>query len=209
MLHSDGDTGVSIKGQPPGQHLEQHNTDGVNIRGRPNVFSHRLLWGNVMGRSPYRSLFRKALGRAERDSDPKVRDFHVVAGGEQHVLGLDITVNQTSTMSDTHCLADLCGDIHRTVDAQGRRLEHNIFQVDSFDVLHDDITLVAILAHVIHGDDVGVGETGRGLCLLKEPDQKGRFAGILRSKQFDGNGAPQQHVLSTIDLSHATFAHFN
>ena len=46
--------------------------------------------------------------------------------------------------------------------------------------LHDDIVQLVGMAHVVHGDDIGVGEHGDGLRFVVEAAAELRVAGKLR-----------------------------
>ena len=65
-------------------------------------------------------------------------------------------------------LADLRGVVQRLRGAEYTVLRHALFERLALDELHDDIIQVVPLAHVVDGDDVGVGEHGHGLGLLVE-----------------------------------------
>ena len=74
-------TGVSTSwnGVLPGEQLERHAADRVEVGPRPDLLGHRLLGRDVGGRAdghPGRGLERAGLQRARRLGDPEVGDLH-------------------------------------------------------------------------------------------------------------------------------------
>jgi hypothetical protein len=66
---------------------------------------------------------------------------------------------------------------------------------------------VAILAHVVDVDYVGVGEVGGGLRLTPEAHHKLAVARVLLSQQFDRDDTTQHVVAGLVDMGHTTAAH--
>ena len=63
-----------------------------------------------------------------------------------------------------------------------------------------------IVADVVDGDDVGVGEAGERLHLALEARERVGIGGEGRGKHLDGDVAPEARVARPIDLAHAARA---
>jgi hypothetical protein len=61
---------------------------------------------------------------------------------------------------------------------------------------------VGVLADVVDGDDVGVGEVGGGLGLAAEAGYEGAVAGVLFAEDLDGDYATEDVVASLVDGGH-------
>ena len=75
-------------------------------------------------------------------------------------------------------------------------------RVVSLQILHDQVVDAVVLAHVVEGADVGVGEAGDGLGLPLEALSKGGVGGELRGEDLQGDGAVQAGVLRPVHLAH-------
>jgi len=62
----------------------------------------------------------------------------------------------------------LLGDIDR-FDDRDRALQHLSAELDSLEKLHRHVGEVALLAEIVDGDDIGMGELARGLGFEEEP----------------------------------------
>ena len=60
-----------------------------------------------------------------------------------------------------------------------------------------------VLARVVHRDDRGVVERGRGLRLAAVPGLEGRVSREVGAQHLDRDRAAQAGVVADVDLSHA------
>lgn len=102
--------------------------------------------------------------------DPEVGDQRAArAGLEQDVLRLDVPVHDALEVRVSQRPRDLLEQLRRFARRQRSAGAHPLGQRFALDVRHHEEDEVADLLDGIDGDDVGVGEPGRGLRLAQEP----------------------------------------
>ncbi len=94
---------------------------------------------------------------------------HRVPALQQDVLRLDVPVNHVMTVRVAQRVRDLAGDLKRIV--QGKLLLAREPRPERlpFHIRHDVVEEAARLARVVDRQNVGVGQTRRGLDLAQEP----------------------------------------
>ena len=98
---------------------------------------------------------------------------------------------------------DLVGDLgglHRVDVSVGAQ---DVGQRAALHVLHRHEVGVRVLAPVVHGDDVGVGQVGGGLGLATEALDEVRIGRELGEQHLDGHQAVEQQVARQEDVGHA------
>ena len=87
------DQGVGIKRRVPNQHLVKKHTDAPPVALPPILTRPALgfedLWGNVV-RGPHRRLGPDHPVRSHLHTGPKVREFEVALGVQQHVVRFNV-----------------------------------------------------------------------------------------------------------------------
>ena len=92
---------------PPGQHLIQHHSQGVDIAASVATFSLQLLGGYVLGCTYYlREVCKRDPPRTDLRSSAETDQLDMVAGIDHDILRFDITVNDPTTLYVLKCLAD-------------------------------------------------------------------------------------------------------
>ena len=79
-------------------------------------------------------------------------------------------------------------------------------QGESVDELHGDEHRLAEGANLVHGDDVGMGETGHGLSLSNHACLSARPISLLRSQELDGDTSVQLGIVGGVDDAHRAAA---
>ena len=180
-----------------GQHLVRHGAQRVDVRAVIDVrIRHRLFGRHVRGR-PERYAKRRDLGfpgrRTDRLGDTEIR-YDRVPLGEQHVVGLDVTMHHAVAMRIRQRVRDLAQHFHRVADGHLALLLDELTQRLPFDEGHHVIDEVVRSAGREQLHDVRVLELGRQLDLALEPlhAHRGRH---VRWQHLDHHSAPQLHLL--------------
>ena len=117
-------------------------------------------------------------------------------------MRLDIAVDDAQAMRRAHTGANLHGNVHGACHGKGAFTSDDGFQVTALDVFHDDVLPVAVVAQVIHGDDVGMAEVGRRLRLAHKALLEGGVLGKTFAQDFYGHDAVEHGVLRFVDQRH-------
>ncbi len=104
-------------------------------------------------------------------------------------------------------IGDLPGDVDR-LDRGDVGLQHPGAQLDALEELHRGVREIALLAEVVHRDDVGMGELAGGLRLLEEPLVVflAPFGVVGEEDGLERDGAIERRVLRLVDDSHRAAA---
>jgi hypothetical protein len=168
-------------GRLAGQHLVQDDAERVDVDAGVDVVG----FGDLLG--------RHELGRAHQHAAPgplvaavlhELRDAevehlhvvdHVVAFGQEHVVALEVAVDDARRVRGLQRRGDLAPrSWRRAADRQRAEAVHLLGQERSLEVLEDDVrdpALAIVLveeAHVGRLDDVGVAERAGGARLVQE-----------------------------------------
>ncbi len=92
----------------------------------------------------------------------------------------------------------------------GRVISDQLAQRAALDVLHHHVlnrpVRTAVLAAVVHADDVRVAQRGHRAGLAAEALTEGGIAGQIGVQCLDRDGAPQHRVVRTMDGCHPALA---
>ncbi len=77
-------------------------------------------------------------------------------GGDQHVRGFDVSVDQAALMCCVECACRLAQERERAFRLERSRGLEECVEVGAFDVAHGDVKLAAVFARIVNGNDVGV-----------------------------------------------------
>ena len=94
------------------------------------------------------------LRRAADDSgQAEIGDLHPASSADQDILRLDVAMHDPFVVGELQRLADLRDNRHRFLGLQFAGL-HQLSQVGSLDILHDEIVQAVDLSEVVNRDDV-------------------------------------------------------
>ena len=138
--------------------------------------------------------------------DAEVHHLDVAVLLNHDVLRLDVTVNDVVLVRDGQRLRNLRANLGNLLRVECPMTADAALEVDAAQVLHDDVIGVAVLAPVVHRDDVRALQ-GRGrLSLLLEAGGKGLVSSILRKHGLDGHRAAEDLVHAAVNGRHASRA---
>ena len=151
--HRDRGGAVALEGPPPGQHLEHHDAERVDVRPLGRRLATGLLGAHVLDR-PQGRPGQRHLGLGDRPGDPEVGHLDPAVLGEEDVPGLDVAMDDPPGVGGGQRAGDLgrdpghLGRRERTGPPEERR------EVLPVDVVHDDERPGGIGPEVVDGDDV-------------------------------------------------------
>jgi len=139
-----------------GHQLVQHDAERVQIARCARAFAANDLRSEISRRSDQQPG-RPRRGLAEAGGDPEVRDLDPSVAGEQHVLGLDVTMNHAAAVRMGERVGNRAADRQCLGHAHGSSSQ-SLAQRLPLDVLHGQEDLAVELADVVEHDDVGMVE---------------------------------------------------
>jgi hypothetical protein len=140
---------------------------------------------------------RQQLGDAE------VEDLDAAIGPEKHVIGLEVTMDDPASVSGGETTGDVYRDGNRLVDRQTSVRETCPKRV-ALEALRDQERRTAVLADVVHREDVRVVEGPCQSCFVRKTADAPRIAREEREEHLDGDLATQTFVARAPDLAATT-----
>ena len=136
--------------------------------------------------------------------DPEVGHLRPAVAVEQHVLRLDVAVDEPLIVREREPARDLQRELDRLARAQRPFLGHQLLQVHPVDVLEDDELPPLLLAPVDHRDDVRMGKLRNGARFPAKAFYIVVVPSELLVQDLQRDGPLEQAVASAIDARHAT-----
>ena len=197
------------KRQPPGQHLEEHHAEAVEIAAPVELAAAQLLGAHVFGRAEEHAGAGQGHAAHLGDAEVEHLDELVVAPArhQHHVRGLEIAMHHAAGVRLGERFADLRGDVDRARRRQTARLLDGVPEVAPVEMLHREIEhAVGQGAVVVDGDDVRMIERGRGARFEVEARRHLRITRQRRVQQLDHGAATHGRLVGEIDRAHSTLA---
>lgn len=148
-------------------------------------------------------VFRGLLRLIENPGDSEIGDLDLAVGIEQQILGLDVTVDDSTVVGILERLADRGHHGEGFLGRESVRLER-LSQIDSLHEFHDEVEELFRLAEVMHRDDVGMTESGERLRLAGEAVGETGLGFAVGSKELERDDAVEQSLAGAIDDPHST-----
>jgi hypothetical protein len=195
----------AVEGEVSGDHLEEHDAEGVEVAGRAARLAAGELGGEVLGGAEDLAGHGEAH-LAAHVHDAEVEHLHAQGAGgvahEEDVLGLHVAVHDAERVRAAEGVADGDGDLDGLAHAHGARL-HALREALALEEFHDEEDAVALLGDVPDVDDVGVAEEVGGLRLAHEALAHDGVAGELGGEQLERDVVAQDDVARAVDRAHA------
>ena len=146
------------------QHFVEQNTEGIQVRGRPDCISQDLFGSHLL--HPARDLVAQNQQRPALGPDlPEAEDPDRVTRLQQHVFGANIPVHDLLLVSRLEGGEHLPGHRQRPIERKRALALQHLAQIFSFPPLFGDIEVPSLLAEAANPRDVGMGHTGSQLHL--------------------------------------------
>ena len=175
--------------RPAGQAVEEQRPERVDVGAAVERMSLRLLGRDVVARPEHPPGLRQR-GCVVDARDAEVGQLGVAIGGQEHVVGLHVAMDDAALVGVGERRGHLHGDRERLGDRQAALQGDPLVQVASVDELADDERPPVGLAAVDDRDDPGVREQReRARLALEAVDRVGRLEppGV---QQLDRDGRP-------------------
>ena len=204
VLHRDLDRAVAGERNLAGQELEENDPGRVQV-GRLVDWRSAGLLGREVLRGAHDCALLRHLARA-RSGDPEVRHLDDAFRVDDHVVGLDVAVDDAVSVRVSERGENLTrvGDSDRDW-AQAARADE-LLQRAPLDVLHDDVVGAVVLAAIEDRDDVRVGEAGCVCRLAPEALDELVVVRVPRVQDLDRDPASELLVLGEVHVGHAAAA---
>ena len=135
---------------------------------------------------------------------PKSVTFAAPSPFSEHVLRLDVPVDEALPVRERQAVCDLDHQLERLLDRQRPVPLDQPLQVLALDVLEDDELPALMLAAVDHRDDVRMRERGDGPRLAAEPLDLRLVRAVVLVQHLQRDLAGEQPVVRPVDARHSS-----
>ena len=167
VLHRDLDRRLAGERHRAGEQLVEHDPGGVEVRGLVDGGAARLLGGEVLRRPDDRSRLGH-LARRAGACDAEVHHLHAALAVHDHVVRLDVAVDDPVPVREAERREDLARVVDRDAERRRAARDEQLLQRPPLDVLHRDVVRPLRVAAVVDRDDARVREPGGVLRLAAE-----------------------------------------
>jgi hypothetical protein len=198
------DRGLALVGLLAGQQLVEDHAHGVDVgAGVGAALDHQL--GCDVGDGPDQDAGGGVLcGGTDGLGQPEVGDLDPAVVGDQHVLRLDVAVDQPGPVGRGQRGHDGLEQRQRPCGGEWRLLADGVAHGVAGDQLHGQEDGAVVVPLVVDPDHVGVGEPRGRPSLAHEPGRELVVVAQPGVHHLDGHGAVQAQVGRLVDGGHAT-----
>ncbi len=207
-----GDGGLSAEGALAGGHLVEHDAQGEDVRARVDFLALRLLGRHVGRGSQHASLAGHHFRRHDRGlhvgrflaqlGQAEVEHFDSSLVIDHEVVGLEVAVENPLRMGRGQSVAEGNGDLEELPQAHPAGWDQGT-QGLAFHQLHGEEVPAPVFLDRMHGDDVGMVESGDGARLALEASAALEVRGQALRQELERDLAAQLGVVGTVDFTHA------
>ena len=208
--------GIGGEGQGPGQHVEEHQAQRVDVAPAIQLVARQLLGAHELGRADHQAgprdllaapLAAHGLGKAEIDDLHRVRP--VATAREHDIVGLQVAVHDAEVMGRLERGRHLDSDVGGPGKGQRSLAPDQLRERLALDELHRQVDEpFGRLTEVVDGADVSVRDAAGIRRLAIEAGHRFGIVHHGRVHHLDGTTAPHLHVLGEVHLAHAALAQF-
>jgi len=190
----------------PGESLEQHEAEGVDVGCRGRCMSEGHFGREVCGRADERPGLGDAIG-AQQVCDAEVgelgarRTIRRRTGGQQDVGGLDVAMDHAARVHDGESLGELAGDA-RDLGGREGAVSQACGERGSVDVFHDEVARPGTgEPGIVQRDEVRMRQCGEGGCFDAYPLVRVRCV-VHGRDDLDRDAPAQREVVRGVHSRH-------
>ena len=176
----------------------QDDAERVDVGLGVDALAARLFRRDVVARAENGAGLRLADG-IERANDPEVGHLGEAFAVQEHVLRLDVAVDEPLGVRERECSTDLEPELEHAPDGERPAALDELLQVLAVDELEDDELLAVLLAAVDHGDDVRMRELCDRARLAPEALDVLRVAAVLLVQDLQCDIPLEQRVERAVE----------
>ena len=166
----------AIEGWRAGEHLVEHDAEGVDVGATVERISGRLFGAHVLRRADDGAFTRELRGRPglfllrrlRGLGDTEVRHQDVAALVQQDVVRLDVAVDDLVAVRVGERVGHLARNTRRVADVELLLRLEQLAQRRTVDAPHDDVEDLFVPADLVNRHDMGMLEARDGLCFVHE-----------------------------------------
>lgn len=137
------------------------------------------------------------------EGEPHIEDFDYAFFVDEQIGGFNITMDEAVGMGVVESFGRLREVICGQVEIERAHFLDEVLEVFSFDVLHDDVMLIAFIADIVCVNDVRMIEGGGGTGLEIKTIEIGGIVDAILGEDFECPQLAHVLVFGEIDVAHA------
>ena len=206
-MHRGGER-IGLEGGPAAaQHLVEHHPEGEQVGARVGGHAPYLLGGHVAHGADERPRSREVRPERAREArQAEVEHLHVARGRDEDVGRLDVAVHHAARVGVGQSPARLRHQVDRAEQARRLAAADHPPEVLPLEELHGEVGPPVVLAQVVHGHDIAVGEVAGRAGLGEEALAQDGVVGAGGTDQLDGDHALDERVVRLVHDPHPAFA---
>ena len=196
------DRGVAGVRLASGEHLEQHHAERVHVAAGVGVAVGDQFGGDVGDGADQHAVGGRGV-RGHGAGEAEVGDLDLATVGDQHVLGLEVAVDDAGLVGGCDGCDHRDQQVERPLRLHRGLAGDQVAQRRALDVLHDHVGPAVVVALVEDGDHVGVREAGGGAGFAVEAAGEVLVAAEVVVHHLHRDGAGEAAVGGEVDGGHA------
>jgi hypothetical protein len=208
------DRALAPEGPLAGEHLVEDGSEREDVGAGVHRLAAHLLGGHVahrahdpagLGRERHRGHFLPFLGHRVLPGEAEVEHLDLPRAEQEHVLGLQVAVDDALLVRRGQPARDLEGDLDGLAGRQ-RAVLQALAQRLALQQLHRRVHRALLAAEIVDREDVGVRERSDGLRLPLEAPERVRVLGEIPREDLDRDLPVEPRVPRAEDDAHPALA---
>ena len=194
----------------PGQALEEHTAEGIDVNAGVDLPAFDLLGRHVVDGSDELTGSGYAAARLDVLRQTEVRKVCMVLPIrprlDEDVRRLHVAMDQPPGVRCVQGAGHLCSDPQDPGRSDGVAISRQLLEVRALDIAHRDVEQALCIARVVDRDDVRVGDRSGSPRLTHESLAEALVLGQIRWKQFQRDDVAEPRILGPVHHAHASAA---